>query len=232
MRRKILHIFRVCLIRRNLSSVTPAGLTIKLNYCLKPTVWFSNITGTLQKYSTCWNTWKEMLIQKKLHKTDEHQESIMMRQTRQTVIERKKKRVIYALQVSARSGSARPSGFAGRPLVCVWAASYHQSLLPGGRCSLLATCRPPPPAGRAAPLIPYLRQRKHTESREQCLNITSVEGSAGGHSVIHQYWYNVNINCILPGKSNIVSCGRSRHFSPFYPSVSCSRALQFGCVAF
>lgn len=35
---------------------------------------------------------------------------------KQAVIERK---IIYALQVSARSGPGRPSDFAGRPLMCV-----------------------------------------------------------------------------------------------------------------
>lgn len=138
---------------------------------------------------------------------------------KQAVIERK---MIYALQVSARSGPGHPSDFAGRPLMCVWAASYRQSLPPNGHCSLLVACRPPPPAGKAALLIPYLKHREQTKSRARCLNITSLKGSTGGHSVpsLHHYWYNINSYCISTGKSNVFfPYGRWSHFSPLYLSV-------------
>lgn len=70
-----------------------------------------------------------------------------------------KKESDYALRVSVRSGPGHPSDSVGRPLTCVWAASCHLSLLPSGRCSLLTTCRLPPPAEKAALPILYLQHR-------------------------------------------------------------------------
>lgn len=114
-----------------------------------------------------------------------------VRQTGRTQTYNREK-LIHALQVSAHSGPGRPSGSAGRPLVYAWAASCRQSLPPSGRCSLLAACRPPPPAGKVALLILYLKHRKHRESREQSLNAR--------HSVMHQSWNNVNSICIISAK--------------------------------
>ncbi len=119
-----------------------------------------------------------------------------------------RKKVNYALRVSAHSGPGRPSDFAGRQLMCVWAASYRRFPPPSGHCSLLAACRPPPPAGRAAPLIPYLAQRA---KREQGTMLTTFNW----RSVINQYWYNVNSSCVITGKSNMVFSDRWRHFCPF-----------------
>lgn len=76
----------------------------------------------------------------------------------------KRKESGYALRVSVRSGPGRPSDSVGRPLTCAWAASCHLSLLPSDRCSLLTTCRPPPPAERAALPILYLQQRRQTKA--------------------------------------------------------------------
>lgn len=114
---------------------------------------------------------------------------------RQDAHRHNREKLIHALQVSAHSGPGRPSGSAGRPLVYAWAASCRQSLPPSGRCSLLAACRPPPPAGKVALLILYLKHRKHRESREQSLNAR--------HSVMHQSWNNVNSICIISAKSNL-----------------------------
>lgn len=170
------------------------------------------------KYATCWNTWKEVLVQKvdrqqvcehTATQTDERRKSKIMTQKwgihTWTISIQKREKVIYALRVSAHSGPGRPSEFAGRPSVCVWAASCRQSLPPNGHCSLQAACKPPPPAGKAAPLTPYLQHSKQTESRAQCLKITGLNGSTGGQSVIHQCRYNVNNYDTIAGKSNIVS---------------------------
>lgn len=78
--------------------------------------------------------------------------------------------VVYALQVSARSGPSHPSGFAGRPLGCAWAASGRRSRPPGDRCSPLKACRPPLPTGRAAHPILYLKQRKQRRNGDIKLN--------------------------------------------------------------
>lgn len=139
---------------------------------------------------------------------------------------RGKKKVIYALRVSAHSGPGHPSDSAGRLLMCVWAAFYRQSLLPSGRCSLLAACRPLPPAGRAAPLIPYLTQKA---DREQGTMLKHNQSRGfNSRSVINQYWYWVNSSHVTTDKSNMVTNGTWRHFSPviFVALVSCQGEMQ------
>lgn len=150
-----------------------------------------------------------------------------MRQAEHTQIAGIGRKVFYALQVSAHSGSGHPSDSAGRLLTCAWAASYRQSLLPGGHCSPPAACRPPPPAGTAALLIPYLSHRKRTQSREICLNITGRGSSIGSESLLHHY----SINSYWIIKSNILSFGRWTHCSPHYPSVLFRDTLVEGSYA-
>lgn len=100
-------------------------------------------------------------------------------------LNRKRQKRIYALQVSAHSGPGRPSDFAGRRWVCVWAASCRRSLPPGGRCSQPAACRPPPPAGRDGLPTPYLRGRQSRQGGEgAALSIIDQEGSHSFHSLI------------------------------------------------
>lgn len=70
-----------------------------------------------------------------------------------------KKNVIYALQVSAHSGPSRLFGFEEKLLMCERVVFDHQSLPPIDRCSLQATCRPPPQDGKASPPTPYLKTK-------------------------------------------------------------------------